>query len=130
MGFTRAGQRSEYLSTYAGQLIGLQYVGILPNQTTKFPDGSEITRDIVRAKLIAFSDDGTKGNMEGECLVHQAVLASELSSRKSDWHLGVLTESALATDPTRTVFLLSPPEGDTNAIFSAAEKTVTERGWM
>lgn len=127
MGFVRAGLRaSQYLKDYMGSFIGLQFAGVIKNQTTTFDDGTVSTRDVVRARIVNLSPDGTKGTFDGELLVHQSVLAAELMARPDDWHLGVLTETPHSTDSSRTVYVLTPPVENTIQAFEAAEKTISD----
>lgn len=129
MGFIRAGLRSEItLPELTGELIALQYAGVANNITTNVPtddgDLEEVTQDVVRARVVRFSNDGSNPKHLGETLVFQTQIASELMSRPSDWFGGVLEKIPQRNRTDRTVYVLNAPAEDAVRIFDRMEEAL------
>lgn len=139
MGFIRAGMRADSnLKDHKDKLIALQWAGVatkvpvdIPaNKATKEPARSE-ERDVVRARLYTFvpgESETLVAKYEGETLVFQAVIARDLDTKKSDTHIGVLTETAQRSDESRSVYTLAAPSANPEAVFSAAENALRAIG--
>jgi hypothetical protein len=123
------------LKELVGEFIGIQWAGVARGITAKIPANKAtkeaartVTGDVVRGRVFQFNTNGDDGEYLGETLVFQSVLAADLNQKKSDWFVGVLTETPQRGDESRSVYTLEPPAANAGEKFDAAEQLLLARG--
>ena len=108
------------LADLKGRLVALRFTSMSQEITSKpeGPEGPEISKAYPQAQVIAFNDNGSSPEHLGTTLVFSSVLGNALVDDR-DWAVGVLTETAQATDKTRSFYHLAPVEAD---VFDRAVK--------